>query len=105
MELAQPCLHLEYTVPKYITNLGSLGTLLQKLSPEIRLKIYRLVLPVNTFFSRRESSGKRSTLLSACKTINQEAYPLFLSLNNFDMGFAHHSYYPPNHEFYRYVQE
>lgn len=69
------------------------------------MKIYKLVLPVHTFFSRRFLSAEKVALLLTCKLINQEAYPLFLSLNNFDIDFALPLYYPPPHDFYKHVRE
>jgi len=40
-----------------------------------------------------------------CKLINREAYPIFVSRNNFDIDFSLPFYYHAAHDFYKYVRQ
>lgn len=79
--------------------------LMRSLSAEIRLRIYQLVLPVDAFFSRRFPSADKAALILTCKLINREAYPLFLSRNNFDIDYSLSIYYHAAHDFYKHVRQ
>jgi hypothetical protein len=86
-------------------NVTFLADFLKSLSAEIRLKIYELVLPVDAFFSRRYPSADGAALILTCKLINREAYPLFISRNNFDIDYSLPFYYHAAHDFYKYVRQ
>jgi hypothetical protein len=68
------------------------------------LKIYDLVLPVDAFYSRRYPSADAAALLLTCKLINREAYPVFLSRNNFDVVISA-CYYHTTHDFFKHVRQ
>jgi len=86
-------------------NVTFLADFFKSLSAEIRLKIYDLVLPVDAFFSRRYPSADGAALILTCKLINREAYPIFVSRNNFDIDFSLPFYYHAAHDFYKYVRQ
>lgn len=86
-------------------NATFLADFLECLPAEIRMKIYELVLPVDNFFSRRYPSADRVALLLTCKLINREAYPLFVSQNNFDIDFTLPCDYHAAHDFYKHVRQ
>ena len=88
-----------------IANVTLLADFLKGLSAEIRLKIYDLVLPVDAFFSRRYPSADGAALLLTCKLVNREAYPLFVSRNNFDIDYSLSFYYHSAHDFYKHVRQ
>ena len=76
----------------------------------MRLEIYKLVLPVGTLFPQEGYETEvKIALLSTCKLIREEAYPLFLSSNNFRIDFRFCTlprwFYPPTHAFYAHVRE
>ena len=55
---------------------------------ELRLEIYKLVLPAHKFFSVFGSPNFQEfdlALVKTCKMIFKEAYPVFLSTNNFQI--------------------
>ena len=51
------------------------------------------------------SAAAEVTLLSTCRLIKKEAYPLFLSSNNFKIDVTTRSLYPPTHAFFKHVRE
>ena len=79
-----------------------------KAPAEVRLRIYQFALPVNKLFTpldTQDYDGTEVALLTTCKLIYQEAYPVFLSRNNFTVEPHHSSDYPEGHAFFDNVCE
>ncbi|RDL37223.1 uncharacterized protein BP5553_04656 [Venustampulla echinocandica] len=102
----ESCLHSQSLGSSFLI---SVGNFLERLPPELRLEIYKLVLPVETCFSQEwHLITVEIALLSTCRLIKNEAYPLFLFSNNFKIGIIipyPKTLYPQTHAFFKHVRE
>lgn len=102
--LSEPGWDLRAVEPSSIANITIVAGFLDRIPPELRMEIYKLVLPTDTFFVEGWGSSW-VPLLTTCKTINREASPIFYSSNNFQIGHHTTALYPPTHALFKHARE
>jgi hypothetical protein len=92
--------------PSSIANIAIIAGFLDRIPPEVRMEIYKLVLPTDTLFVQGwDSCSPLIHLLTTCKAINREASPIFYSSNNFQIGHGTPKLYPPTHALFEHARE
>jgi hypothetical protein len=79
---------------------------LDQIPPEVRVEIYKHVLPTSTLFLQCfDTYSPLIHLLMTCKIIYSEASPIFYSTNNFLISHGTPMLYPPSHALFAHTGE